>query len=363
MNHFGATFSYNALSMSWNSTVNSIESFLYKVKDALAPVDNFIPGDKDGQAKVNRIVQQIGDRASRGRLTKNSDSMPSRPPRGLMLATGEDVPVGSSDSTVGRLVIARVRRADRLLPKIIEASKHTEDYGLAMRSYLEWIATDYETRTATVRGHREQMTGTFSRAVDGHAVHPRTARSIATLGAGLMSFLRFAREVAAITPEEHENLREIADRAFVHLAREQAAFRENSTPIQKYVSTLKAMLLQGRVTLAERGTDLDAEKGIGWMGDDKYIFLEPDLAWRAIEEFFSTSHQKWTFSKTGMHQSLVEAGIVHRGEASRADAWRAVGTKGRVRVLLVHREHLADAIPARVDFGADDTDEVGFGPH
>jgi hypothetical protein len=178
-----------------------------------------------------------------------------------------------------------------------------------------------------------------------------------------MSFLRFAREVAAITPEEHENLREIADRAFVHLAREQAAFRENSTPIQKYVSTLKAMLLQGRVTLAERGTDLDAEKGIGWMGDDKYIFLEPDLAWRAIEEFFSTSHQKWTFSKTGMHQSLVEAGIVHRGEASRADAWRAVGTKGRVRVLLVHREHLADAIPARVDFGADDTDEVGFGPH
>jgi hypothetical protein len=362
MNHYGA-FSYSALPMSWMSTVNAIESFLFKVKDALAVIDNYIPGDKDGSSKVNRIVQQIGDRASRGRLAKTSEAMPSRPPRGLMLATGEDVPVGSSDSAIGRLVVVRVRKADGLVARVIEASKHTEDYGLAMRSYIEWFAADYDTQSDTVRRHREQLARNFSEVVEGHAVHPRTARSVATLGAGVMSFLRFAREVEAVTSEEHENLREIADRALIQVAREQAVFRENTTPVQRYLSTLKSMLLQGRVTLAERGTDLDAEKGIGWMGDDEYIFLEPDLAWRAIEEFHSTSAQKWPFSKTGLHQSLVEAGIVHRGEASRADAWRAVGTKGRVRVLLVHREHLADAIPGCVDFGADDTDEVGFGPH
>jgi hypothetical protein len=177
--HFG-TFSYCSLPASWTSTVNSLESFLFRAKDTLAVIDNYIPGDRDGPVKVNRIVQQIGDRSSRGRLTKASDAMPSRPPRGLMLATGEDVPLGSSDSTVGRLVVVRVKGGDIPVEKVIEASRDAEDYAIAMRAYLTWFQADYETNAAAVRRHRDSLTrDVLAPAVREHAVHPRTARNVA----------------------------------------------------------------------------------------------------------------------------------------------------------------------------------------
>ncbi|MGO8992389.1 MAG: DUF3854 domain-containing protein [Polyangiaceae bacterium] len=360
--HFGK-FTYCSLPASWTSTVNALESFLFRAKDTLGLIDNYIPCDREAAAKVNRIVQQIGDRASRARLTKTSDAMPSRPPRGLMLATGEDVPVGSSDSTVGRLVVVRVKGGDLPVENIIAASQDADDYSIAMRAYLEWFGADYETRAAAVRRHREKLIEQFAAVVTEHAVHPRTARNVATLGAGLMAFLRFAQETAAITSERYEEIRISANRALVQVARAQASFRENATPVQRYLSTLRALLLQGTVTLSGRYEDLDRERGVGWQGDTAFVFLHPDLTWRAIELFHAQSAQKWPFSKTGMHQALIDGGIVHRAEAGKADAKRSVGLeRTSIRVLLVHRAYLADAIPARVDYDqftdGDDTLEI-----
>lgn len=348
--HFG-TFSYCSLPASWTSTVNSIEGFLFRAKDVLAVVDNYIPGDRDGPAKVNRIVQQIGDRSSRGRLTKTSDAMPSRPPRGLMLATGEDVPIGSSDSTVGRLLVVRVKAGDIPVEKVIAASKDAEDYGVAMRAYLTWFQADYETNVADLGRRRMATQDGIARALQGTALHPRTVRNVATLAVGMMNFMYFARDTGAITPERYEHIRETISASFCQVARAQASYRENATPAQKYMSTLKALLLQGTATLSERYEDLDREKGVGWQGDLEFVFVHADLAWRAIELFHSQSAQKWPFSKTGMHQSLIEAGIVHRGEPGKAETKRSVGAGHEsVRVLLVHQEQLADAVRDRVEY-------------
>ena len=88
MLHFGR-WSYSSLPMAWTSTANSIEALLFRAKDCLMVIDNFIPGlDRDGVTKASRIIQQIGDRGSRGRLAKDSQAMPSRPPRGLVCALG-----------------------------------------------------------------------------------------------------------------------------------------------------------------------------------------------------------------------------------------------------------------------------------
>jgi len=362
--HFGA-FSYSSLPMSWASTVNAIEAFLFRTKDTLSVVDNYLPGDKDASAKVNRIVQQIGDRGGRGRLSKDSSAMPARPPRGLMLASGEDVPVGSSDSTVGRLVIRRMKRDDALRARIIAASSDSGDYAIAMRAYLVWFAVDHDMHARDARSQRDHLIPQIESRVREHGVHPRTARSVAALGAGVTSFLTFALEVGAISAAEHEAVQRVADHALAQVAQEQGSFRENATPVDRYLSTVRALLLQKSVTLADRASDLDVGTGIGWQDDD-FVYLEPDLAWRAVETFHAQG-QKWAYSKTGMHQALIDAGVVLRGEPGRATTKRRVGAgQGTTRVLLVHREHLADAIRVAInyrEFGTDDGDDAGSSAH
>ena len=134
------------------------------------------------------------------------------------------------------------------------------------------------------------------------------------------------------------------------LARDQGAYRENAKPHERYLGALRAMLTQGVVTISARYGDLDKERGIGWEGDEGFVFIHADLGWRAIETFYAQG-SKWTYSKTGMHQSLIDAGVIHRGEPGRADTKRSVGTgRGSLRVLLLRREHLADALPARTDY-------------
>ena len=97
-----------------------------------------------------------------------------------------------------------------------------------------------------------------------------------------MSFAYFAVDTGAITEDEYTSMRVTADTALLAVAQAQGSLRENATPVEKYMSTLRSLLLQKAVTLSERNTDLDEGVGIGWH-DAAFVYLHPDLAWQAVE--------------------------------------------------------------------------------
>ena len=99
--HFGAALDARHLPGNWSSTGNALEGIAFAAKDALLVVDDFAPTGSQGDVQrlhreADRVFRSQGNNAGRGRMNRDGSLRPVKPPRGLILSTGEDVPRGQS---------------------------------------------------------------------------------------------------------------------------------------------------------------------------------------------------------------------------------------------------------------------------
>jgi hypothetical protein len=99
--HFGPSMNERNLPGSWSSTANALEVMAFQAKDSLLTVDDFAP--KGNQQEVSRlhsvaerIIRATGNHSARSRLGVGAVLQESKPPRGLIVSTGEDIPFGHS---------------------------------------------------------------------------------------------------------------------------------------------------------------------------------------------------------------------------------------------------------------------------
>ena len=97
--HHGAELSRAALPGSWTSTENALEGLAFAAKDALLTIDDFAPRGSTNEVqgyhrRADRVFRAQGNRSGRQRLWADGRLRPERPPRGLLLSTGEEVPSG-----------------------------------------------------------------------------------------------------------------------------------------------------------------------------------------------------------------------------------------------------------------------------
>jgi hypothetical protein len=97
----------------WNSTANFLQRQGYYFKDALYLIDDYKPEVVRHQDAV-RILQNYSDRAGRGRLKVDATTNTSRPIRGLLVSTGEDIPEHTA-SSMARSIIVPVPQQEKLL--------------------------------------------------------------------------------------------------------------------------------------------------------------------------------------------------------------------------------------------------------
>lgn len=99
--HYGAAMNSRRLPGNFASTGNALEALGFLAKDALLVIDDFAPagGVQDinrYHAAADRIMRAAGNNQGRGRLSSDARLRDAKPPRGLILATGEDLPRGQS---------------------------------------------------------------------------------------------------------------------------------------------------------------------------------------------------------------------------------------------------------------------------
>ena len=99
--HFGAAMNRLHLPGAWSSTGNSLETLAFHAKDALLVIDDFAPNGSTTDvsryhAAADRVFRAAGNRAGRGRLDSTARLREPKPPRALILSTGEDIPRGHS---------------------------------------------------------------------------------------------------------------------------------------------------------------------------------------------------------------------------------------------------------------------------
>jgi hypothetical protein len=266
--------------------------------------------------------------------------------------TGEDLPP-TNESTLGRLVVVDVAKGALGLDKLAAIQDRAELLPHAMRGFIEWLSARLDADADGIRRLRRDMASNYRVQLAGGNTHERTANSLAALATGFGLFLDFADQLRAIDDDRYDYLHGAADTALLAIGRKQKANVEGQKPTERYMASVRALLLQGRAALAKPEQQLDYVtlaspqcRGIGWV-DATHVYLMPDLAWAAVEEF--NAREGWPYKKNQLHKQLADAGIVQRADGgddaeSRLTCRRSLGG-GTKRVFVIERAHFDEAIP------------------
>jgi len=331
--HFG-TFDRKTLPGSWTSTENALEARLFTVKDAIAVIDDYAPNadsraQQELEKRAQRIIRGIGNRASRGRLRADLSQQPDRPPRGLVICTGEDLPSGHSIQA--RLVIVEVDRERLNLPVVTELQNNGHRFAHAMRGFIEWL----QPMITQLRKAAPARVSALRNELHQVGSHLRQAEALAHLRYAFDLFLEFAQEAGAVEGDRADELRARARDTLRALGEEQGSTLKDLEPAERFIAVLGTLLEQKRIRLVERGTipREDVIEAIGWF-DEEYAYLLPDAARRRVATFMRESGEAWTHSTHALHKALVRKGFAVPGADGRPEVQVRVGD-GRRRVLRV----------------------------
>jgi hypothetical protein len=327
--HFGASMTRRNLPGNWSSTANALEILSFHAKDTLFVVDDFAPQGSAADvsryhAAADRVFRAAGNHADRIRCDSTTRLREPKPPRGLILSTGEDIPRGHS--VRARLLILELSKGAITANKLTECQKEAEAglYAEAMGAFIQWMAGRFdEVRASIGRKVAELRTRTAS-----SAAHARTPEIIAELQAGFEVYLEFAEQVRAIRVVEREQLADQCWKALGEAAATQAKHQSASEPTARFLNLLRGCMASGEAHLAARsgiqperspescGWRLDSYQHwlplghcVGWV-DGENIYLEPSVAYRVAQAAAREIGEALSVSEQTLKKRLREKGLL-----------------------------------------------------
>jgi len=108
-------------------------------------IDDFAPQGSSVEvaryhAAADRVFRAAGNQAGRSRLDSSARLREPKPPRALILSTGEDIPRGQS--VRARLLILELSRGSIEADRFSECQKDAQEgaYAEAMGGFVQWLA-------------------------------------------------------------------------------------------------------------------------------------------------------------------------------------------------------------------------------
>lgn len=267
---YGPEMTAAALPASWDSTPNALEALAHKCKDALLTIDDFVP--KGAAADVarlhqtaDRILRAQGNASGRARMNADTSLRAPKVPRGMILATGEDLPKGHS--LRARLVVLELHPQDvqwTVLTRC-QAAAAAGAYANALAAYIQHIAAHLEAERRAI----DELTAAMREklATTGHR---RTPDNIASLAAAFISFVQFAEDVEAIAPQQRAGLIDRAAAALIAITGSQEKAQDHGEPCAAFCEAIGSALATGAAHISDMagGSDgLDTPSAYGWRKD------------------------------------------------------------------------------------------------
>ena len=340
LSHFG-DFEYDNPPLTWESTANAIERYLFVMKDSLAWLDDFAPkSTQRGLQMLDRLAEQVmrpmGNRQARGRMDVNLRMRQSQPPRALLISTAEIYPSGQS--VLARLIPIDFSHEQVDLAQLTFAQQERDRYPHAMAAYIAWVGERYEQLVkdlpARVAKLRDEL------AYDDRA-HARIRQAVAVMLVALDLFGEFAQDVGAMSAQAAIELRLKARGVFDEMARTHAGRVSDENFSIRTVNVIDTLLGQGKVVFMPKGSDKEPPVGkdlLGWY-DDQLVYLDPVATFHRIAQWCREEERSFGTDEAGMRQALVEAGMVVAQEDGRLTARVSVNGR-RHRVLALSRERV-----------------------
>jgi len=251
--HFGAGLDARHLPGGWSSTSNALEALAFVLKDALFVVDDFAPtGAATDVGRIHREAERLfraqGNRAGRLRLNQDASLQAARPPRGLILSTGEEIPRGHS--VRARLLIVELAPGQldwtRVTPAQTAAARG--EFAALLAGFVQWLAGCYKALTQWLQEERPRRRAAWRDS----AVHKRTVANVVELQLAMDVFGRFLTERQLVSPSEAEHLQQRVGQALERVAVRQAVQQAAADPVQRFLELLQAALGAGEAHIVDR---------------------------------------------------------------------------------------------------------------
>jgi hypothetical protein len=329
--HFGPELDARHLPGNWSSTGNALEGVAFAAKDALIVVDDFAPCGSSADVQrshreADRLLRAQGNRAGRLRMRPDGTVRPEKPPRGLILSSGEDIPRGQSLRS--RTFVVEVSPGDVQMVRLTECQRTAGagDYALALSGFLQWLAPQYESVHSRLREEAAEL----RERARSDGLHARTPGIAADLALGLRYLLRFATETGAISAEESDRLWRRGWAALLAVAGEQASHIAAAEPSAQFVRLLSAAIASGRAHVAgdnstapdqagawgwrarssEPGGELEPQgRRIGWLQQDA-LYLEPEAAFAEAQRLAAEQNDSLPVTERTLWKRLHERGLL-----------------------------------------------------
>ena len=370
--YFGAAFNGRNLPSNWTSTENALEKQAFAAKDALLTVDDFAPAGTNHDVQrlhrtADRLLRAQGNRSGRGRMRADISLRTIYYPRGLILASGEDVPRGQSLRS--RMAVLELSPGDVDLKVLTEMQQAAADGVLAstMSTYLRWLASRMEDLKEGLPDRHQELRAEAA----GVGTHARTPDMVASLGLGVREFLRFAVEAEAITNARAEELWEEAWEALGEMAQAQTDHQAGEEPTRQFLELLTSAIVGGYAHIADAGTGWEPKDAklwgwrsriigvgenertewqsqgvrIGWLGDDGSLLLEPGAAFAVAQKVAREQGTGLSIGQRTLWKRLREKGLLASWDKGRGrNITRATIAEDRKAVV-----HLIPGLLSKTD--------------
>ncbi len=299
---FGQRFRAKALPGSWFSTGNALEVAAHAAKDVVFVIDDFCPRGTTVDLQryhqlAERVIRPQRNKSGRQRLWADGRMRTTKHPRGILVATGEDIPNGHS--LRASMLILEMPEIDWDLLTKCQRLGTEGVYTWVMAAYIEWLAKRYD----QVQKELGRELAELRERATGSAIHRRTPELVANIALGVRYFLNFAQDVGALSDEEANLLWEEAWNAIGDAAAAQREFLAAAEPERRFFELLYSALASGEAHVAngngyqpqdaegwgwrEEGTKEPVYrpqgKRVGWL-DRGELYLDPDASFKAVQE-------------------------------------------------------------------------------
>jgi hypothetical protein len=254
----------------YESTAYSIEREAFSLKDQVVVLDDYL-GTPEHQKILAFIGRVAANASGRGRLSSDGTVIGDRPPRGLIVSTGEALPVGVSlNARILTLRIEEGHGLDLEDPSLLNEAQSASREGtlaIAMAAFIRWLAPRYEETHADLEARRYAL----GDDIRGRVSHPRTAALYGDLRIGIEEWLEFAEQIGALDSEERAYYQDRAEEAVMTAILGQGP----ADPTSQLRRLLRHALATGQAHI--RTPDSEPEGGagelIGWIRDDGLYLL------------------------------------------------------------------------------------------
>lgn len=242
-------FDRDYLTASFMDSSADLEAKLFQANGVIAVVDEFKPAANQYEqnklhAKADRLFMGVGNNSGGGRRNPDMTRKADYHPRGLVIATGEDLPRGAS--TKARMLIIRVTKEEMCWQTLgsLQHAREQGDNASVVSAYLQWLAPqipelkcELPKRIIAIRD--EANAAGFAES------HSRASGIYASLLVGLEVFLRFLHEVGALSERDASSLLDDVKEDLNNLTRAQGDFQREADEVERFRELLRACFASG----------------------------------------------------------------------------------------------------------------------